>query len=361
MARPGADSESSVRNSVPTVGASNRPSVDDGAPRLIGLLYRILQASSQSAANYASDGMAVATLQGPRPDNQDRVLIALLGSTDGNPHNNLACFVVADGIATLTNGAQCAAVAISAFIAAMLAEQRLPIEQRASTALAYANVQCFRRFKGRSGTTLSAAIISSTNLVIANAGDSRVYGISGGSQLERLTVDDSMNERLAGHADIDPQYASSKGLLQYVGMGEGFSGSVDSHTAPYEQLLLTSDGFNAVPIAVMTGILRNADARRASQRLLNLATWLGPVDNTTLAIARVSAAIEGASSLPRGASHFITPTSANYIYFTDFPGELNSLAQARERERTTGEDPKGAPREGESRQHPAVQVEIQQS
>ena len=143
-------------------------------------------------------------------------------------------------------------------------------------------------FKGM-GTTITAAIIFSDNLVIAQVGDSRLYRLSD-NNLEQLTVDQTYVQHLNNAHKLSKEQISSHPerhkLTNAIGMR--YNANVDLKITKYngEKLLLCTDGlYNNVPLADLKSVLNgNEPLARKAQQLIRFGNFNGGSDNMGIAI-----------------------------------------------------------------------------
>jgi PPM family protein phosphatase len=167
-----------------------------------------------------------------REENQDRVAALRLSARQSS--QPIIAVVVADGMGGMRDGARCATLAASSFFYALVRHRHQGLEQRAAAAVAHANDAVYAFAGGRGGATLSALLFDAgVPPVIINLGDSRIYACGKGVKVERLTVDDSLEEAVGGHG---------RELLQFVGMGAGMQPHIRAVPSGVMELALTTDG-----------------------------------------------------------------------------------------------------------------------
>ena len=208
-----------------------------------------------------------------RKENQDRVGAIYTGASSINP---VMVFAVADGMGGMRDGKECAILTLSSFFQAIVQHRELPLEQRASASIMYANEEVYNQVEGRGGSTLSAILIDGINSpVIAHVGDSRIYTYGSSSSVVRQTVDDSLAEAVGG---------SGRELLQFVGMGESMQPNIKTLEQHQSRCVITTDGIHNIENSTLYSILTNSvDIRQAAERLTALSRWCGGVDNATCA------------------------------------------------------------------------------
>lgn len=141
------------------------------------------------------------------------------------------------------------------------------------------------------GTTLTLAFAVDWKMLIAHAGDSRCYLLSGG-ELRQLTQDHTVAAELVRQGVLSPEKASrhpARHLVTNVLGGHEPGVLVEMHKLDLEAgdvLLLCSDGLTGmVPDDRLAAILQEErEPRRACERLVAEANRLGGKDNITVLI-----------------------------------------------------------------------------
>lgn len=182
----------------------------------------------------------------------------------------------------MKDGGQCAVRTISTFFSSLTRYRNVSLVERLQNAANEANSNVYAYSSGYGGATLSAVLISLDGSAITlNVGDSRIYAESGISKktLERLTVDDSLEEMVGGHG---------RGLLQFIGMGEGIRSHVKYIAPEFDKLLITSDGVHFINHKTLEDVFVNAsEPVQIVSRLSALARWSGGPDNASLAVLSI--------------------------------------------------------------------------
>jgi protein phosphatase len=144
------------------------------------------------------------------------------------------------------------------------------------------------------GTTLTLAVAVNWTLLIAHAGDSRCYVLSGGG-LRQVTRDHRLTAELVRQGVLSPGGEARHPFRHVVTnlLGGGEPGlRVELHCLdlhPGDVLLLCSDGLTGmVPDDRIAAILREEpDPRRACERLVADANRHGGKDNITVIVAHL--------------------------------------------------------------------------
>ena len=141
------------------------------------------------------------------------------------------------------------------------------------------------------GTTMTAALISEDQVVIANVGDSRAYWLSG-QQLSQVTEDHSLVCEMMRRGDISPEEAqhhpSRNIITRVLGVEKKVNCDIFVQARPEEGwLLLCSDGLSAqVEVEEICRILLSAEQpEKACRKLIEMANTRGGHDNVTVVVA----------------------------------------------------------------------------
>jgi PPM family protein phosphatase len=253
------------------------------ATALSELIMDYLTALSPTGLSRGLLGSVIGTAIGSRASNQDRAaVLSFLTRT-----STIQIGVLADGIGGMLNGDECASAVVAAFSSAAYVAvhsgERDP-DRIIENASRFANAYAYRRFRGRAGSTLAAYIAIDNIWAYAYAGDSKVFAFTKKHELESLSVDDTMAARFDTLPGLDPSFRNSRGLLQYVGMGDDFKVHVHRiEAARYVYLLLASDGINATPLETVHQLLSaEVDPITIVRRLTAISTWVPNADNCTV-------------------------------------------------------------------------------
>jgi serine/threonine protein phosphatase PrpC len=145
-------------------------------------------------------------------------------------------------------------------------------------------------------TTLTAALLLGTDVVVANVGDSRAYVLDGDG-LRRVTRDHSLVQRLIddGRIPADAAYTHPQRNLIYRSIGDQPDVQADLYRLTLthgDRLILCSDGLweMARDDGLEEGLLAEPDPQRASDRLCRLANMAGGEDNISIIVAELVSA-----------------------------------------------------------------------
>jgi serine/threonine protein phosphatase PrpC len=233
-----------------------------------------------------------------RAHNED-ALFSLLGNASGeNPVPDFGLFVVADGMGGHRSGEVASSISVRS-VAKQLAKDSLlrlfenesgldgdPLQDQVRKALQEANRSVVNKVPG-GGTTLTAVLLTGSQMTIGHVGDSRAYVLTD-NETKVVTRDHSLVRRLEelgqlteAEAAIHPQ----RNVL-YKAIGQGANLEVDVLTHPIPRngfLLICSDGlWGVVDDDEIKSIAWGADhPQAASDELVRAANAAGGPDNIT--------------------------------------------------------------------------------
>lgn len=203
-----------------------------------------------------------------RTENQDRAAVLRVSSKA----QSFTCVCVCDGMGGMVDGSRAATLALATFFTSLVTNRRLAPYERLDKSAREASDAVASRVKG-GGATLSALLIDGTQATTINVGDSRIYRFHQGS-LRRLTVDDTMAEAYGGEGT---------GLLQFIGMKSGLKPHINRIEINQDVLVITSDGAHRIGEPLLADLISNSPHRQLfTDRVLNVANWVGGVDNATI-------------------------------------------------------------------------------
>lgn len=139
------------------------------------------------------------------------------------------------------------------------------------------------------GTTIVAALITGTQLVVAHVGDSRAYRLRDG-KIEQMTTDHTW---LAAMMVAEPttrveDHPMRHVLTSGIGMREEVTPAIAEHTVKSgDGWLLCSDGVHGyVPEAALPALLAPSAAEQAAEAAVRAALEGGGSDNATAVVLR---------------------------------------------------------------------------
>ncbi len=205
-------------------------------------------------------------------------------------------FVVADGMGGARGGEVASKIAIQAFEHGLpdagSAEERLTARAQEANERIHALSRSERELEGM-GTTLTAAYLDDSELVIAHVGDSRAYLFRDGN-LKRLTKDHSLVEELVDRGKLTEEQAAEHPQRSIItrALGPEATVEVDTWTYPVKAgdvLLLCSDGLTSmISEERVAAVLAGAGGlTQAAQALIDEANAAGGRDNITVVLFRL--------------------------------------------------------------------------
>jgi serine/threonine protein phosphatase PrpC len=235
-----------------------------------------------------------------RSHNEDAVLIITAAHDGDGALPAVGLFILADGMGGHQSGEIASSLAARAVAHHITREFYLPVlvSQEPDTdqpalkevlvdAVRAANDMVAKRVPG-GGTTLTCALMLNSRAYIAHVGDSRAYIVTAEGELDQITHDHSLVDRLVELGQLTPDEAAvhpQKNVL-YRAVGQGGELEVDTYMrtiADGERLLLCSDGlWGIVNEAEMAEIVTTTSSLQAAcERLVVAANKAGGRDNIT--------------------------------------------------------------------------------
>lgn len=252
----------------------------EGLAEVIGRTLTLAPPLRHSMINPEPAFMLATDVGVVRSENQDRVAVVEVGRHADHGRSFL-CAAVSDGMGGMVAGEECATSTLAYFFASLSMSPADRFDERLARATALANAEVYRRYQGKGGATLSAVLIDEAGEAwFVNVGDSRIYAVlQGGYSLERVTVDDTMEEAFGGQG---------RELMQFIGIGSALLPRVGRLPPDADEVFITSDGAHYFPHELLSElVLKAGDPRRAAERIIALSRWLGGPDNASIAAFRV--------------------------------------------------------------------------
>lgn len=228
-----------------------------------------------------------------RENNEDSVVVLERDLSDDQGRQYVGLFAVADGMGGHDAGEVASTIAVETLAEQVATELfRSDLQRPNLLTASEEEVQTFLRqtvqtinqriaeatagipAAARPGTTLSACLLIGETAFLIHIGDSRIYRLRQG-QLHRLTVDDSVVQRLVERGQITPEEAFAHPLNHQLvaaldGQPDREPWCAVTRVSPGDRLLLCSDG--------LSGVLRDeqledlleedGEARAIAQRLV---------------------------------------------------------------------------------------------
>lgn len=208
-------------------------------------------------------------------------------------------FVVADGMGGAQAGEVAARLATAAFHEYHEADE-LEAEQRVAAIIQEANRRIFERARSDTevsgmGTTVTAALVEGSRIVIGHVGDSRAYRLREG-RLEQLTNDHSLVADLVRGGRISPEEAEIHPQRSVITRALGTDREVDVDSVaveaePGDVYLLCSDGLTTMVTdeEILDVVGRAKSLENAGKDLVKAANRRGGEDNITVVLFAVGA------------------------------------------------------------------------
>lgn len=214
--------------------------------------------------------------------------------------------VVADGMGGAVAGEEASRIAVEAVQQEMTSpgnRETLPalnddlLIDKLCESIRSANLNIVRRAAANPelrgmGTTITLAMIRSTNAIVAHVGDSRAYLVDSTSRrITQITADHTFVEALVAAGHLTPDQASEHPMrnVLYRALGQHEDVDVDiyeAHLRAGDRLVLCSDGLTRhVRPAEITAIVAEAvHPDIASEELIALANERGGEDNVSVIV-----------------------------------------------------------------------------
>lgn len=220
--------------------------------------------------------------------------------------DNYVVAVVADGMGGAVAGEEASRIAVDAVEQEIVAytnsdpqpvmNDDVIIEKLCDT-IRMANMNIVRRAAANPemrgmGTTITLALVRSTNAIVAHVGDSRAYLVDSGSRrITQITADHTFVEALVAAGHLTPDQASEHPMrnVLYRALGQHEDVEVDiyeAHLRAGDRLVLCSDGLtrHVKPIEIARIVSEAADPDSGNEQLIALANERGGEDNVSVII-----------------------------------------------------------------------------
>ncbi len=225
-----------------------------------------------------------------RAQNQDAYQIEQLD------RNTVLC-VVCDGMGGAKSGNVASTLAVEVFTEEVrrtwvpgmkrdAMEQMLRGAVKLANFTVYDQAQELEEFSGM-GTTLVAAMIQGKEVVIANVGDSRAYGVNRDG-IRRLTTDHSLVQMMIQRGELTPERARTYPGKNYITRAVGTEPVLECDVFHVDLergdcLLLCTDGLTNMmdDQEILFEVVHGVNKQHCCQRLLDIAKNRGAPDNVT--------------------------------------------------------------------------------
>jgi protein phosphatase len=208
-------------------------------------------------------------------------------------------FAVADGMGGAQAGEVAARLATAAFHEYHEADE-LEAGQRVAAIIQEANRRIYERARADTevsgmGTTVTAALVEGSRIVIGHVGDSRAYRLRGG-RLVQLTDDHSLVADLVRGGRISPEEAEAHPQRSVITRALGTNAEVDVDSLavdaePGDVYLLCSDGLTTMVAdeEILDIVGRAKSLEHAGKDLVKAANRRGGEDNITVVLFALEA------------------------------------------------------------------------
>lgn len=244
-----------------------------------------------------------------RSNNQDSAFTFYFTSETVDEFPDFGVFVVADGMGGHQDGEKASAITARTVATEILDNIYTPLLKGVDMndpdkptivevmvdAVQKAN-QAVREEVMDGGTTLTAVVVRGEAAHVAHVGDSRAYWITDSNEMEKITRDHSVVERLIELGQItreEAEYHEQRNVL-YRAIGQNDEVEVEIHRkrlTPGTGILLCSDGlWNMVSDDEISELVKNtSDPREACEKLVALGNAHGGTDNITAILIKTPA------------------------------------------------------------------------
>lgn len=240
-----------------------------------------------------------------RDHNEDALFVLNTSMISDSSSIPFGLFIVADGMGGHQHGEVASGVSIRAMASYLLRKLFLPmyslspeppeesLHELLQEGIYEAHTAILKAAAG-GGTTITAALIFSNQLILSHVGDSRAYAIYPDKRTQVITRDHSLVKRLeelgqitSAEAAVHPQ---RNVLYRALGQGEPFEPDVTTFPIPKGGfLMLCSDGlWGVVPENVLVDtVISTASPTEACKKLVDAANKAGGPDNISVILVRM--------------------------------------------------------------------------
>ncbi len=240
-----------------------------------------------------------------RDHNEDSLFTLATTLSNDQQHLPIGLFIVADGMGGHQHGEVASGIAVRSLAGYVIRKLYMPLlnltpnpPEESLQEIMQEGVQeahrTIRKNVSGGGTTLTAALILGSQLVLVHVGDSRAYTLHPSGKVTALTRDHSLVKRLVELGQITIEEAAihpqRNVLYRALGQGEPFDSDIHTmHLSEGGHLLLCSDGlWNMVGEAeIHSMVYDNPNPEIACQKLVEAANQAGGPDNITAILVRL--------------------------------------------------------------------------
>ena len=241
-----------------------------------------------------------------RNNNQDSAMSIFFTSDTVDEKPDFGIFIVADGMGGHSEGEKASSITAKTVMQDILKSVYMPILQEMdmdadrptvtealTTAIERANIAVREQVRD-GGTTVTAIVILGDQAYLGHVGDSRAYLISENYDVEQLTRDHSVVQRLIELGQLTPEEAETheQRNVLYRAVGQNEDVDVDilrRRLPPNSHVLICSDGlWGMIEKTDIRDIIANAmSLQDACDKLISLANTNGGTDNITAVLLKM--------------------------------------------------------------------------
>jgi protein phosphatase len=237
--------------------------------------------------------------------NEDSMLSFSAKLISENLKVDFGCFCVADGMGGYSGGELASALAVQKMIEKVLRKIYIPrispegsfTQEPVLEVLEDAMMSIHQEISDTmdgGGTTLTVAVLMDEYLTVAHIGDSRAYCISAAGEIEKITEDQTLVQRLVNLGQLTEDEARTypqRNVLYYaLGRGERIEPFLFTRKQPHNSyIILCTDGlWEVVPDQEIARVVMNfADPECIAKELVKLAESKGAMDNVTVLAVKI--------------------------------------------------------------------------
>jgi serine/threonine protein phosphatase PrpC len=241
-----------------------------------------------------------------RTNNQDSALSFYFASDTVNEQPDFGIFIVADGMGGHKEGEKASSITASEVLQDIfktvflpmvsgeeMTSERLTIREALQQSIQKANTIIRKEVKD-GGTTITALVVVGDQAHIGHVGDSRAYLLVPGGDLEQITRDHSVVQRLIELDKINEeeaeQHEQRNVLYRAIGQNEDVEPDImRKRLEGNSYILLCSDGLWGMvnETDMKDVILQTPDPQEACNKLIALANTNGGTDNITAILLKI--------------------------------------------------------------------------
>jgi len=224
-----------------------------------------------------------------RSRNEDRVAVGRVQALNSVLYT---VAIVCDGVGGSESGDRAATLAIAAILVELSSRRtRIALPELAAHLVRHSDELVRHQLGGRGTTTLCMFLASSAEkAVCVSIGDSRAYSWSPDTPVLQVSVDDTVENELKALPGNHQSLINARGLKgrlsQAIGESDRMADELHIEILPQERfasgVLLGSDGMWKLAKDFEAVMVNSRTANDAVRRGINLANWVGGIDNASL-------------------------------------------------------------------------------